>query len=442
MNATVAETAPADADLLHLVGAYARSFPREAAAGLDEMEAEQAAAALRTLPPENLVTSWRHMSSGQAAAVAPLLDDATVTLLVQNIDRGDAARLLAPFEKARQDIILEAVGEGVRREIDDILSYPPGTAGSLMQTGVIVLRRSASVEAAIRLLRQTPDYGPVSILVTDDAGVLAGRVQCKMLLLADPTQELSEITVGVPVALSPMDPQTTIAETFEKLHIGELPVIAPDGRPIGLVGNQAMIEAVRADATATAQTMVGGGRDENALSTSLFAVRKRQPWLQINLLTAFLAASVVGIFEDTIAQVTALAILLPVVAGQSGNAGAQALAVTMRGLALREIRVADWMRVTRKEVQAGLLNGIGIALTCGIGVLIWSGSPGLMLVIVVSMIISMVAAGTSGALVPIILAKLKQDPAVASSIILTTVTDIVGFFSFLGIATALFFMLV
>lgn len=442
MNATIARTAAPDSDLLHLVGAYARSFPREAAAGLDELDAEHVAEALGTLPPESLVASWRHISSGQASAVAPLLDDGTVVLLVQHIDRGDAARLLASFEKSRQEGILGGLSEGVRREIDEILSYPPGTAGNLMQTGVIILRGSASVDSAIRLLRQTPDYAPVSILVTDDAGVLAGRVQCKALLLADPTQELSELAVGVPAALSPMDPQTTIAETFEKLHIGELPVIGPDGRPIGLVGNQAMIEAVRADATATAQMMVGGGRDENALSTSLFAVRKRQPWLQINLLTAFLAASVVGVFENTIAQVTALAILLPVVAGQSGNAGAQALAVTMRGLALREIRVADWVRVTRKEVQAGLMNGIGIAITCGVGVLIWSGSPGLMLVIVISMIISMVAAGTSGALVPIILAKLKQDPAVASSIILTTVTDIVGFFSFLGIATALFSMLV
>ncbi|MDF1736432.1 MAG: magnesium transporter [Minwuia sp.] len=442
MNATVAENAAPDSDLLYLVGAYARNFPREAAAGLDELEAEQVAAALRTLPQESLVASWRHISSGQATAVAPLLDDGTLAMLVQRIDRGDAARLLAPFGKERQETILGGLGEGIRREIDEILTYPPGTAGHLMQTGVIILRSSASVDAAIRLLRQTPDYAPVSILVTDDAGVLAGRVQCKALLLADPAQELSELTVGVPAALSPMDPQTTIAETFEKLHIGELPVIGPDRRPIGLVGNQAMIEAVRADATATAQTMVGGSRDENALSSSIFAVRKRQPWLQINLLTAFLAASVVGVFENTIAQVTALAILLPVVAGQSGNAGAQALAVTMRGLALREIRVADWVRVTRKEVQAGLMNGIGIALTCGVGVLIWSGSPGLMLVIVVSMIISMVAAGTSGALVPIILAKLKQDPAVASSIILTTVTDIVGFFSFLGIATALFSMLV
>lgn len=441
-TATPQATARPDADLLHLVTAYAAKFPREAAAGLDELEAEQVVAALRPMDPDHLVSSWRHISSGQAAAVAPMLDDEAVKLLVTRIDRGDAARLLTHFEPERRESILADIGGSVRSEIDDILAYPFGTAGHIMQTSVIVLRHSASVEAAIRLLRQTPDYQPVSILVTDDEGRLTGRVQCKTLLLADPAQQLDELTVGVPAALSPMDPQTTIAETFAKLHIGELPVVGPDGRPIGLVGNQAMIEAVRADATSAAQTMVGGSRDENALSTSLFAVRKRQPWLQINLLTAFLAASVVGVFEDTIAQVTALAILLPVVAGQSGNAGAQALAVTMRGLALREIRVADWVKVTRKEVQAGLLNGVGIALTCGIGVLIWSGNPGLMLVIVVSMIISMVAAGTSGALVPIVLAKLKQDPAVASSIILTTVTDIVGFFSFLGIATLMFSMLV
>ena len=161
-----------------------------------------------------------------------------------------------------------------------------------------------------------------------------------------------------------------------------------------------------------------------------------------DLLTAFLAASVVGVFEDTIAKVTALAILLPVVAGQSGNAGAQALAVTMRGLALREIRVSHWFRVMRKEVNTGFWNGVSISVTCAIGVYIWSGSFGLVIVIAASMVISMVAAGMAGALVPITLARLGQDPAVASSIVLTTVTDIVGFFSSLGIATALMSMLV
>ncbi len=161
------------------------------------------------------------------------------------------------------------------------------------------------------------------------------------------------------------------------------------------------------------------------------------PWLQINLLTAFLAASVVGLFESTIAQFTALAILLPVVAGQSGNAGAQALAVTMRGLALSEITVRHWLVVMFKEVRVGLLNGLTIALTCGIGVYLWSGSLGLVAVICLAMVVAMITAGFAGAVVPIALVRLGQDPAQSSSIILTTVTDVAGFFSFLGIATLL-----
>jgi magnesium transporter len=183
--------------------------------------------------------------------------------------------------------------------------------------------------------------------------------------------------------------------------------------------------------------MVGASADERALSLPLYAVKKRLPWLHINLLTAFLAASVVGLFENIIAQFTALAILLPVVAGQSGNAGAQALAVTMRGLALREVGTREWRRVLLKEMLVGAVDGLVLALTCGLGVFLWSQSFGLAVVIGVAMVLSMVAAGISGALVPMVLTRLGQDPATASSIILTTVTDVAGFFSFLGTATLL-----
>ncbi len=165
------------------------------------------------------------------------------------------------------------------------------------------------------------------------------------------------------------------------------------------------------------------------------AVSKRQFWLQVNLLTAALAAFVVGMFEETIAQVTALAVLLPVVAGQSGNTGAQALAVTMRGLALREVRVRHWLRVLRKEATAGLLNGIPVAMMAMAGVYIWRQSPPLSLVIGVSMVASMVIAGVAGTMIPMVLTALGRDPAQSSSIILTTVTDVVGFLSFLGLAT-------
>jgi magnesium transporter len=181
--------------------------------------------------------------------------------------------------------------------------------------------------------------------------------------------------------------------------------------------------------------MVVVSRDERALSTPLVAMRKRLPWLNINLLTAFLAAAVVGLFENTIAQFTALAVLLPVVAGQSGNTGAQALAVIMRGLALREIRVRHWQRVLVKEVLAGALNGVAIAIVTALGVLLWSDSAGLALVIGVAMVVSMALAGLAGAAIPLLLTRFGQDPAQSASIILTTVTDIVGFLSFLGLAT-------
>ncbi|MBM3777412.1 MAG: magnesium transporter [Acidimicrobiia bacterium] len=175
-------------------------------------------------------------------------------------------------------------------------------------------------------------------------------------------------------------------------------------------------------------------RDERALSKVSFAVRRRLPWLHINLGTAFLAAAVVGLFDDTIAQFTALAVLLPVVAGQSGNTGAQALAVTMRGLALREVRPRQWLRIAFKESRVALINGVAVSVTTSAGVWLWSQSPGLALVIGLAMVISMLAAGLAGAVIPILLTVSGQDPAQASSIIPTTATDVVRFLSLLDLA--------
>ncbi len=232
-----------------------------------------------------------------------------------------------------------------------------------------------------------------------------------------------------------------VIETFESHRVASLPVVDFEGRLLGVLRQRELIRAATEEATANAVTMVGASTEERALSSPAFAIRKRLPWLQINLLTAFLAASVVGLFEDTIAKVTALAVLLPVVAGQSGNTGAQALAVTMRGLALREVRTRQWLRVVTKETLAGMGNGVAVALTTSAAVYVWSRSAGLAMVIGVSMVLSMTLAGLSGAAIPMLLTALRQDPAQSSSIILTTVTDVVGFFSFLGIATLLSGML-
>jgi magnesium transporter len=214
-------------------------------------------------------------------------------------------------------------------------------------------------------------------------------------------------------------------------------VVDFEDRLLGVIRQGEMLAAAQEEMSADLQTMVGASRDERALSPAGFAVRRRLPWLNVNLGTAFLAAAVVGLFEDVIARITALAVLLPVVAGQSGNSGAQALAVTMRGLALREVRLSQWRRLILKELVVGMLNGVAIAAVTAAGVYLWSRSGALTAVIGVAMVISMTVAGLAGASVPMVMKALGQDPATASSIVLTTVTDVVGFLSFLGLATLL-----
>jgi magnesium transporter len=275
----------------------------------------------------------------------------------------------------------------------------------------------------------------------DDEGRLSGSVAVQELALAAPNQRLEELTHGAPASVQAMASRDEMVELLTQLGVPTLPVVDVEGRLVGVIRHGALITAAQEEATADIQTMVGASKEERALSKVSFAVRKRLPWLEINLVTAFLAASVVGVFEGIVARFTALAVLLPVVAGQSGNTGAQALAVTMRGLALREIRPRHWLRISLKEVGIAFLNGVAVALTTSLAVYIWSRSLGLALVIGLSMVISMVAAGLAGAAIPMILISLGQDPAQSSSIILTTVTDVVGFFSFLGIATLLAGML-
>jgi magnesium transporter len=224
-------------------------------------------------------------------------------------------------------------------------------------------------------------------------------------------------------------------QPMSRTGLPSIAVLAADGGLLGVLRHAALVGAAETEAALDLQRMVGASVDEKALSPIGFAVKKRLPWLHVNLLTAFIAAAVIGLFESTIATVSALAVLLPVVAGQAGNSGAQAMAVTMRGLALREVRGAHWRRLAFKEAMVGTINGVAIAISAAAGVLVWSRSLGLAIVIAISMVIAMAAANFAGASVPLLLKRLGQDPAQSASIFLTTVTDVVGFSVFLGLAT-------
>jgi len=345
--------------------------------------------------------------------------------------------LLGRFNPDIRKARLALLDEGVRSELEKLLHFPPDAAGQLMDPRVSGYRREMTVGEAEARLRALKTRRVSELYVVDDEQRLESRVPLQDLTIADTKQSLGSIARPLLAAVSPVSSRDEVVELLEQHKLASLPVVDVDRRLIGVIHHEGLVTALAQEASLDIQTMVGASRDERALSGSWFAVRKRLGWLHINLLTAFLAASVVGMFESTIAKFTALAVLLPIVAGQSGNAGAQALAVTMRGLTLREISARHWLRVAWKEIRTGFVNGMAIALTTGLAVWLWSGSIGLPLVIGAAMVIAMVAAGLAGAAIPILLVRFGQDPAQSSSIILTTVTDVTGFLSFLGIATLL-----
>jgi magnesium transporter len=421
-----------------LEGRFLRDYPREVARQLERMPAEQAARALGAQPAELAFPAWEQLPTDvQERLIEALPPEATARIL-NEMDPPLAAELLSLLDAEEQTRWLARMETAAAKLVQGLMSFPPDTAGRLMDPRVASFRAAMSVSEAIERMRGFKKNRALrELFVVDEEGRLTGRVEIQDLATARPEQLLRELARPLSAAVLDTAPREEVVEKIERLRMPALPVVSVTGRLIGVIHQAALINAVQEEASLDIQTMVGVSRDERALSSATFAVVKRLPWLQINLATAFLAAAVVGLFEDTIAKFTALAVLLPVVAGQSGNAGAQALAVTMRGLALREISVRHLARVVFKEVNAGLLNGLAVALVCALGVWLWSGSAGLVAVISVAMVISMVAAGFSGAAIPILLNRLGFDPAQSSSIVLTTVTDVVGFFSFLGVATSL-----
>jgi magnesium transporter len=416
---------------------FLTDYPLEAARRIESMNPDDVAEPLSRQPASVLASVWTLLLPDSAARLLTALPEDLADRLLAELEPGEAIRILACLPEAERQRRVERLEPAVREELEALAAYPTDSAGRLMNPAVRAYRRDLSVGELLERLGQSGMLTARSLFLVDDQQRLTGKAPLPDVAVAPKDARLSALEQPVRAVVRPLDPMDAVTQAFEVYRVLDLPVIDDDGVFLGAVTHDDLARTVQESATVDIQTMVGAGKEEKALSSPIFTVKRRMPWLQINLLTAFLAAAVVGLFESTIAQVTALAVLLPVVAGQSGNAGAQALAVTMRGLALREITARQWLRVVRKEVLAGLMNGIAIAITCGIGVFVWSRSPGLVVVICTSMILAMVAAGFAGALIPIVLTRLGQDPATSSSIILTTVTDIAGFFSFLGIATVL-----
>lgn len=416
---------------------YLERYPAEFVRELESFPLNDIKEVLGAISPREAMRVWERLSPGIGTDVIQSLDGNTAIRVLNLIDPNSGAAILRNLDEEVRNGYLSEVTPAVRSDLERALAHPPDSAGSLMGTRIDHYTPDMPVRKALEKLRARKRPNVRVLFLVNEERVLQGMVQIQDLALARRETRLQDLQRKVQAFVELTATKEEIVDKFEQYRVTELPVLDINGVLAGIVRHHTLIDAAKQESSLDIQTMVGVSKDERALSNASFAVRKRLPWLQINLATAFLAATVVGMFEDTIARVTALAVLLPVVAGQSGNTGAQAMAVTLRGLALREVWPRQWTRVMFKELSAGFWNGIAVALTTVIGVYVWSRSPGLCLVIGISMVVSMIIASVSGAAIPILLVKAGQDPATSSSIFLTTVTDCMGFFSFLGIATLL-----
>lgn len=415
---------------------YLSLFPGEAAITLNIAGPVEILGYLEHISVDLIVDIFQHLSPDVLAKVLQKMEDIKFADIFNTLDPYTSAKFISRLSQSDIEKKLKLLSDKKVATIREMLNYPTDSAGFLMDTRIITFNPKNTVDEVLQKLRSIGDRKILNIYVTDNLGILLGRVFIQTIAIS-PVESVLETLIEPCSSVQVMSPAEDVITLFETEHHINLPVLDIHGTLLGIIRNDALISATHQDASEDVMAMFGAGREERALSSPWLAIKKRLPWLQINLATAFLAASIVGIFEDTIAQVTVLAVFLPVVAGQSGNTGSQALAVTMRGLALREIQSSQWWRVAKKEIVVGFVNGLAVALTTSTIVFFWASSFGLALVIATSMVLSMVIAGFSGAVVPIVLKVFGQDPAQSSSIVLTTVTDIMGFLSFLGLTTLL-----
>jgi len=412
--------------------------PADLADQLQRLSLEEATAILPELPPALAAGALAELEHDRQRELLLTIPRQKLGPLLCELRPDMVADLVPELAPGDRRTALEAMPVEQRKRVQSLLRYAPDTAGGIMSDRFIALREGMTVEEVRELLRsqiedeQTQDIA--YLYVTDANQRLLGIVSLRDLIFRRGNPRMGEILNRDVKFLRVDDDQEKTAQQFEHYHYLGLPVLDKDGRLVGLVKASDALQVAQAEATEDMQLMVGLSGEEHTLTPWRTSIRRRLPWLFINLATAFLAAFVVGLFESTIAKWTALAIFLPIIAGQGGNAGMQTLTVIVRDMALGEISPGDGHRALMKEMMLALFNGIAIGVVVGLIGWWWKSSWELGLVAFLAMVLNQLSAAFAGVAIPFGLKALRIDPALASSIFVTTVTDVAGFFFFLGLA--------
>jgi len=357
--------------------------------------------------------------------------------IVDEMSSDELVDLLGSIDEEEQNSIIVNMDAQDAAEVRALLSYEPETAGGVMATEFLAMQEHMTVQDTLTYLQQeAPDAETFYyIYVLDDQGILKGIVSLRDLIKSSFSTQLGEImkesVVSVPVDMD----QETIGRMFEKYGYLIIPVVNQANKMLGIITVDDIMEILMEEDTEDLYRLAGLQESEKVAGGVKESVKSRLPWLIVNLFTAILAAATVSLFEGTISKVVALATFMPIVAGMGGNAGTQTLTLIVRGIALGEVRLENAKKILKKEISVGVLNGVVLGILVAVLGLIWEGNPVFGLVIGVAMLLNLIMATLAGYFVPVTLKKLGVDPALASAVFVTTVTDVLGFFFFLGLAT-------
>ncbi len=378
------------------------------------------------------------LSEGAREEVFDQIPDEVLADAVKDLETDDVVDLIEDLEEPQQELVLEALEDADRVAVEQALQYPEDSAGRLMQRELVLAPTHWTVGQAIDDLRADKDLPDqfYHVMIVDPRMRPVGKVPLGRLLASQRDTPLTEIMEDDFMTIPATQSAEDVAYAFNQYHMVSAPVVDADERLVGVITIDDAMAVLDEEAEEDIMRLAGLG-DESLTDRVIATTRQRFPWLAVNLVTAILASLVIAQFSDTIEAVVALAVLMPIVASMGGNAGTQSLTVAVRALATKDLTGANVWRVIRREALVGLANGMLFAVIVGIVGVVWFGTPMLGVVLALAMIVNMLVAGLAGILIPIWLEKAGIDPALASGAFVTTVTDVVGFFAFLGLAAVM-----
>ena len=423
-------------DDIALTETLARLHPADVSDELEQLSSEQREDIIARAPGIISGDVLAELEDDVVEDILPLLEAGVIATALSDMDNDDATQILEEMQEAQREDVLDAVTPAEREAYEESLAFDDETIGRLMQREFVAAPEFWTADDAINHMRETGKDLPelfFNVYIIDTAFKPIGYVPISQLVRALPTTRLSDIMNATIIPIKQDDDQEEAAYQFEKYNLISAPVVNEQGRLVGMMTVDDIIEIIQ-DENKEDILALAGVSDAGLADTALETVRARAPWLFINLLTAVLASLVIARFDYAITEIVALAVLMPIVASMGGNAGTQALTVAVRALSERELTAQSAWRAVRRETVAALIIGVIFAVVLTLITYLWFGDAKLAMVAFIAMIVNHIFAGLAGIAVPLGLKRAGADPAVSSSVFVTTVTDVVGFFAFLGTA--------